>query len=248
LNLCAALGITSGDLVAFVGAGGKSGAILALASELTDGGMKVLVAPTTKMFVTEAERVGAVVTAEEPGDLRRRVEEAFGETPAVVAGSGLLSKGRVGGVDPSDVPELASLADVTLVEADGSRRRPLKGTAEHEPVLPEGATLIVAVGNVEALGQRLDEENVHRPEVFSQLTGVGLGQSITPMSFARALVEGPLSRAPGEARRAALVTGAEPGRKMADAAVVTRALWRLGVTKVVLASLKDGAPPQVWLP
>ena len=70
----------------------------------------------------------------------------------MVAGNGLLSKGRVGGVEPSDVPRLAALAGVTLVEADGSRRRPLKGTAEHEPALPEDVTLVVAVGNVRGPG------------------------------------------------------------------------------------------------
>ena len=82
----------------------------------------------------------------------------------------------------------------------------------------------------------MDEANVHRPELFSQLTGVGPGQSITPVAFARALAEGPLSRVPRGARRAALLTGVEPGPRMAEAAVVTRALWRLGVENVVFAS------------
>ena len=69
-----------------------------------------------------------------------------------MVGSGLLSKNRVGGVEPGSITSLAPLADVVLIEADGSRRRPIKGTADHEPVLPDAATLVVAVGNIRAFG------------------------------------------------------------------------------------------------
>jgi probable selenium-dependent hydroxylase accessory protein YqeC len=247
LELHEALGITPGDVVAFVGAGGKSGAILAVSNGLREAGMKVLVAPTTKMLLGEADKIGPLVTSEDAGELREKAERALSEYPTVVAGSGMLSKNRIGGVDPGWVGALARLVDVVLVEADGSRRRPIKGTADHEPALPEAATLVVATGNVHALGTPVDEEHVHRPEVFSDLTGIGPGQSITPGAFATALARGSLAKVPRTARTAALITGVEPGRSMSDASVVTRELWRLGIKKVVLASLKD-SPPRVWVP
>src|SRR5919199_5807077 len=243
LKLHLALGISSGDVAAFVGAGGKSSAILAIAGELSEAGMTVLAVPTTKVFVGEAEKMGPLVTSEDVDELRAKAEEALsGGASGVVVGSGLLSKNRVAGVEPSAISSLASLADVVLVEADGSRRRPIKGTAEHEPVLPETATLVVAVGNVSALGTPVDEEHVHRPEVFSDLTGVGQGQSITPGAFATALARGSLAKVPQTARTAALITGVEPGRSMSDASVIARELWRLGTRKVVLASLVDSPP------
>src|SRR5919199_3211493 len=200
LELHEALGITPGDVVAFVGAGGKSGAILATSDGLRRAGMKVLVAPTTKMLVGEADRIGPLVTSGDAGELREKAERALSRSPTVVAGSGMLSKNRVGGVDPDWIGNLAPLVDVVLVEADGSRRRPIKGTAEHEPALPESATLVVAVANVRALGTPVDEEHVHRPDVFSNLTGVGPGQSITPKAFAVALSKGSLARAPQSSR------------------------------------------------
>jgi probable selenium-dependent hydroxylase accessory protein YqeC len=247
LELYEALGITRRDVVAFVGAGGKSGAILAVADGLGWAGMKVLVAPTTKMMLGEADRIGPLVTSEDAAELQEKVERSLSESSAVVAGSGMLSKNRVGGVDPASIGDLARLVDVVLIEADGSRRRPIKGTADHEPVLPETATLIVAVANVQALGTPVDEEHVHRPELFSDLTGVGRGQSITPGAFATALARGSLARVPPTARTAVLVTGVEPGRSMSDASVITRELWRLGTRNVVLASLAD-SPPRVWVP
>jgi probable selenium-dependent hydroxylase accessory protein YqeC len=248
LKLHVALGISSGDVVAFVGAGGKSGAILAVSDELTEEGMKVLVAPTTKMLSSEADRIGPLVTSEDTGDLRAKTERAFSEASAVVAGSGMLSKNRVGGVDPEWVGDLARLAEVVLVEADGSRRRPIKGTAVHEPAIPDAATLVVAVGNVHALGTPVDEEHVHRPEIFSDLTGIGQGQSITPKAFAIALSQGSLARVPQRARTAVLITGVEPGRSMSDASVITRELWRLGTKDVVLTSLPTESPARVWIP
>ena len=206
MKLYLALGIASGDVVAIVGAGGKSSAILTVADELAETGMNVLAAPTTKMLVSEAQKLGPLITSEDSGELRTKAEEALSNgAPRVVVGSELLSKNRVGGVDPATIPSLAPLADVVLVEADGSRRRPIKGTADHEPALPDAATLVVAVANVHALGTPVDEEHVHRPEIFSKLTGVEPGQSITPRAFALALAQGSLARIPERARIAVLI-------------------------------------------
>ena len=250
MELCVTLGISVGDVVAFTGAGGKSGAILALVRELGENGLTTLVVPTTKMFLNEAEAVGPIATSEDVKELTALVHKAFtvSEAKAVVAGKGLLSKKRVEGVEPAWVSKLAPLADVTLIEADGSRRRPLKGTAPHEPALPEAATLVLGVGNVEAFGKPLDEQYVHRPEVLAELTGLGAGQSITAKAFAQALALGTLGKVPSGIKTSILLTGVEPGKKMADAAVITRELWRLGIENVVLTSLPSERPTQVWLP
>ncbi len=199
----------------------------------------------TKMFLSEAEEIGTIFVSEDEEDLRVQAEEALeGEGLAVVGGA-LLSKGRLGGVDPTWVPLLAPRDGVTLVEADGSRRRPLKGTAAHEPLLPEGATLVVAVGGIQALGEPLTDERVHRPEVFSELTGVRPGHTIHANAFAQALLAA-LWNTPDGARKAALLAGVEPGRSMSDASVVAHALWREGIHNVVMTSLPHQNPGQVW--
>jgi probable selenium-dependent hydroxylase accessory protein YqeC len=245
LELYSALGIVSGDVVAFVGAGGKSGAILQAVREFKEAGVPVLVAPTTKMFLSEAEEIGPVLTSEDGDELHSKVAETLADGGAAVAGSAILSKKRVGGVDPTWVPDLAPRDGVTLVEADGARRRPLKGTAAHEPLLPEGVTLVVAVGGTRALGDPVDEEHVHRPEVFSELTGTGMGHTIDAGAFAGALLAG-FHNVPEGVRRAALLTDVEPGQSMAQASVISRALWHGGIHEVVLSSLPNEMPGQVW--
>ena len=246
MELYRALGIVPGDVVAFVGAGGKSSAILQAAGELKEAGVKVLAVPTTKMFVSEARKIGPIVTAEDEGDLLLEVERALDEGGIAVAGSGMLSKDRIGGVEAALVPSLApKRGGVTLVEADGSRRRPIKGTADHEPPLPEGATLVVAVGGIDALGRTVDEEHVHRPEVFAKITGTGPGHTITPVAFAWALLAG-LRNAPEDARRATLLAGVMPGGDMSAASTIARELWRGGIRRVVSTSLPKESPGRVW--
>ena len=236
-------------MVAFAGAGGKSAAILQVARELTEAGMTVITVPTTKMFLGEVERLGPLVTSEDPRELVADIKAAlYGGDNSVVAGRARISKNRIDGVDPDVVGDLAPLADVILVEADGSRRRPIKGTATHEPVIPASSTLVVAVGNVSALGSPVDEDHVHRPAVFSELTGVSPGQSITARAFARALAEGSLAKVPETTRTAALITGVEPGRPMADASAIARELWRFDLRDVVLTSIPKDAPVRVWIP
>ena len=238
--------IGAGDIVAFVGAGGKSSAILQIARELGEVEIPVLVAPTTKMSLSEAERVGPILVSEDKEELRAEVADALSSEGAAVAGSAMLSKKRIGGVEPAWIPALVPDRGVTLVEADGSRRRPTKGTASHEPLLPEGATLVVAVGGLRALGEPVDEEHVHRPEAFSEITGIGPGHTIDAPAFARALLAG-LRNTPKNVRRAALLADVEPGPSMARASVVARELWRDGVRDVILSSLPEESPGRVWV-
>jgi len=197
------------------------------------------------MFIREAERVGPILTAEDRDELRSKAVQVLAREEAVVAGNRLLARERVGGVEPDWVPFLAPEDGVALVEADGSRRRPLKGMAAHEPLLPEGATLAVVMGGVRALGQPVNEEHVHRPGVFSELTGVGPDHTIDAEAFARALLAG-LRNVPDGARRAALLADVDPGWTMTGASAVARTLWQGGVRKVILSSLPKETPGQVW--
>ena len=52
-SLAHSLGISPGDIVAFVGAGGKTSLMLKLVDELYEAGIKVVVTTTTKLGTTE---------------------------------------------------------------------------------------------------------------------------------------------------------------------------------------------------
>lgn len=248
MRLCEALGISAGDVVAFVGAGGKSSSIRVTSKELADDGLKVIALPTTKMTQRQADSIGPTVLSEDLEELLLLAAEKLSLTSPVVVGGERISKERIGGLPAEEVRKFRSIADVLLVEADGARGKLVKGTAEHEPVIPPDTDLVVAIAGIGALGKPVTEEFVHRPELFSVQTGVGPGQSITARAIARSLNDGSLADLPENTRPAVLLTGVTPGAPMSDAAVVARELWRFGTKKVVFTSLTVQEEFQVWMP
>ena len=81
---------------------------------------------------------------------------------------------------------LEQLADYVLVEADGSRRLPLKAHAPHEPVIPKEAGCVLCVVGARGFDRPI-REAVHRPEQFCTLTGARLDEPASPALAARAL-------------------------------------------------------------
>jgi probable selenium-dependent hydroxylase accessory protein YqeC len=86
-------------------------------------------------------------------------------------------KGFSGG--ETDGIELRKLFDYILVEADGSKSRPVKAPAEWEPVYPALTRLILGVVGLDCLGKPVAEENVHRSALFMQIAGAGPEDLIT---------------------------------------------------------------------
>ena len=81
---------------------------------------------------------------------------------------------------------LEQLADYVLVEADGSRRLPLKAHAPHEPVIPKEAGCVLCVVGAHGFDRPI-REAVHRPEQFCALTGARPDEPASPALAARAL-------------------------------------------------------------
>ena len=60
-----------------------------------------------------------------------------------------------------------------LIEADGSREKPLKAWAEHEPPIPSFVELVVQVVGLRGVARPLIDQYVHRAESFARLSGLG---------------------------------------------------------------------------
>jgi molybdenum cofactor cytidylyltransferase len=75
-----------------------------------------------------------------------------------------------------------------LIEADGSRQKPLKAWAEHEPPIPEFVEQVVEVAGLSGIGKPLSDDVVHRAEIFSKLSGLKMGETITPEALIRVLL------------------------------------------------------------
>jgi molybdenum cofactor cytidylyltransferase len=87
----------------------------------------------------------------------------------------------------------------------------LKAPAAHEPAIPDFVDTVIVVAGLSGLGVPLTEEFVHRPHLFSTLSGLPLNESVTPEALVRVLThpEGGLKNIPSRARRVVLLNQAD---------------------------------------
>lgn len=73
-----------------------------------------------------------------------------------------------------------------IVEADGSKRLPLKAHAPHEPVIPPEANQTILVVGASGFGRPM-RESVHRALIAAQALGVSEETVVTPELWAKFL-------------------------------------------------------------
>ena len=219
MDLTRALNVQLHDVVTFTGGGGKTSSMLRLAAELVAAGRHVVVTTTAKLGsdqipVPVAGRAMPHLIAPRAGDLAGLVSEALRRSPVLaVTGEAIEDGTRWDGIEPAAVCELAAArgVDVVLVEGDGSRGLPLKAPADYEPVVPECTTLHVPLAGALALGQPLDADHVHRPELVARFGNWGpLDERVVTAELMAALLAHP---AGGMKGRPASVSPAKGARR-----------------------------------
>jgi len=204
--LSKALAINRGDIVSFVGAGGKTTAMYRLAHELASLGWRVVTTTTTMIRPPTLEQSEETILEANPSLLLQKVERALESHQHITVATRQKQdeKGKLVGLDPELVGKLATVPPVEalIVEADGARGRSLKAPAPYEPPLPPATTILVPMMAADALGQPLDERIAHRPQLVARLTRTSLGDLVTPEVAAQVIAhpEGGLKNAPPSAR------------------------------------------------
>ncbi len=240
--LSRALGIGDREVVAFVGAGGKTTAMFRLAHELRAGGATPLVTTTTKILVPPLDPDERVVIEADRSALLAAVVRALAAGAIPIAAVGTTHDGKLVGVPPELVDDLARVPGVThvLVEADGAARKPFKAPRDGEPVIPAATTLVVAVVGVDALGRPVSVA-AHRPEVVMALTGLAADDMLDARSIARAMLaeRGVMRGAPPTARSAVIVNKADDAVRLRDARALASELIAQGAERVIVAALEQ---------
>ena len=140
-------------VISVVGAGGKTSLIFAWARELAAAGKSVVITTTTHMYRPEVSP-GMTLIDSFPAN----IEDAFRTSGIVIAAVPDPYRPDKIAAPPDDVLEgLREAADVVLIEADGSRRMPLKWPGEHEPSVPDYTDVTVCVAGLAAVGKRTEE-------------------------------------------------------------------------------------------
>ncbi|MCL1600995.1 MAG: selenium cofactor biosynthesis protein YqeC [Actinomycetia bacterium] len=176
------LGLQPRELVAIVGAGGKTTIMGILAEELSSVGASVILTTTTKMGADQVTE--PVCWSSDP----HAVEEMLvrGVPLSVLSGE---AGGKVTGLQPDAVDRLfdATAADYVIVEADGARSMSIKAPAAHEPVIPRLSTTVIVVMGADALVCPLGTV-AHRVDRISALTGLSGEDVPTPDAAAQILL------------------------------------------------------------
>jgi len=179
--------------IAFVGGGGKSTTMYRLASELADNQKKVLVSTTTMIFHPKQMKrphhnffIGKVDLF-----LKKLLPD---KGTITVAGSELIAdEKKIKGFTPEEIEHIqkSGIFDIILVEADGARGKPIKAPAEYEPVLPLDTDIVAGVIGMDCFGTKINESNVHRSEIFINVTNSSI-DDIIETQIVNKLINSPL--------------------------------------------------------
>jgi molybdenum cofactor cytidylyltransferase len=241
---------TAPPRLAFVGAGGKTTALFKAArgwlEQAEKIGIRVVMASATTHLARSqlalADRHFILPSAE---DLKRL--EAEPPTGLVLFSGPLVADERTLGLEEACLEGVRLLAKclktALFLEADGARRLPLKAPAEDEPVIPSWVDQVVVVAGLSGLGKPLDGRHVHRPEIFTRLSGLEAGMAVDVPALACLLAhqQGGLKGIPAGARRLALLNQADTPELQSQANLLARQLLDF-YESVLIAALEPATP------
>jgi len=250
MQLSKALRLKPGLTVAFVGAGGKTSAIRRLVEEIVgdqSNEIRSVLITTTTRLTREQKDLAAHHIVDPLEDQIEELPVSLAQFRSVlVTGPELEGKWIPPTSDVLEVlPRIAAERGALLViEADGARGRSLKVPDKHEPVIPDFVDLVVPMAGLDVLGQAIESEAVHRPELVAASLKARQNSVIGPAELAALLAahDGGLKGVPGGAQVRVVLnktaeTAIELGRHVAHTL-----LRNERIQSVVLASVMEEDP------
>lgn len=229
------------DMICITGAGGKTSVLFQLAEELSAIGGKVLVTTTTAIYHPKSGQYDRIVVGPEKVPALFDNGEGKGIT---VYGTAVSSEDKLLGASPEFLDELYlnGKFDYIIVEGDGSKGRPVKAPASHEPVIPSLTGKLLGVIGLDCIGMEVSEEAVHRPELFCRITDCGEGSLISNETLVRLVLheEGLFKAAPAAAERYLVLNKADGDEDMRNAREMAKILrdFDAGISGVIASSFK----------
>ncbi|MGZ3628417.1 MAG: selenium cofactor biosynthesis protein YqeC [Ktedonobacteraceae bacterium] len=240
------INLPASPLVAIIGAGGKTTTMYTLASELAQRGKRVITTTTTQIFYPQPGETDELIIASESHNLLNTTEEALRQYKRVTIARSVLRTEKLAGLEPEQPYELLvkSGADAVIVEADGARHRMIKAPAEYEPVIPLQMNVALLLMSAEAINQPLSESIAHRPELVARVTGIHIGDILSPAVIARLMTneQGAPKHIPETATAYLLITHALMDQKEAISELASLALRTSRLTGVLCSEL-----PGLWV-
>ena len=165
-----------------IGSGGKTSFLRYFAEKLNGS---VILTTSTHMFPFPDLPLVKSGSDTEIGLIRDGLRRAVSQNRIACLGAPLPS-GKLAAPCGITFEELEELADYVLIEADGSKGRPLKAHRSFEPVIPPCSRLTVCLIGASGIG-RLPSEACHCPELFLSLSGGDPEETVRADQIARVI-------------------------------------------------------------
>jgi len=239
ITISQALRISTSPCIAFTGAGGKTTAMFQLAKSMSENS-PVVVTASSHLGAGQVSLADRHIIVETPTTLENLERQLHG----VMLITGALDGDRTKPLDKDILTGLNQFCQShsipLLIEADGSRQKPMKAWAEHEPPIPSFVEQVVHVVGLMSLGKPLTDEVVHRPKIFSILSGLKIGEMITPGALTLVLAhpQGGQKNIPPGAKNVVLLNQADTPELQAIAHGMSHTLLS-SFHSVIVSSLKQ---------
>lgn len=243
MNLRQALRLSPNSRVALVGSGGKTTAMFQAARQLDP---PVVVTASTHLGEWQLEFADRHFFITRVEDVDRYAGQIEGVT--LFSGTPVKDK-RVLGLAEDALGRIYQLSSPlgfpVLVEADGSRQKPLKAPGEKEPVIPGWVNHVVLCAGLWGVGKPLTPEVVHRAELFSSLSQIPLNAPITLDGLFRVLLhpQGGMKNIPVAAKRSLILN--LPFLDQADDKQLSSLIFRVAnyttnpLNSIIISTLKE---------
>jgi probable selenium-dependent hydroxylase accessory protein YqeC len=238
------------SIISLVGGGGKTSIMFRLAEELKNLQRKVLITTTTAIFYPGQAQFDRLFLLRDMEDYPNSIQlgDQGGTT---VIGNYVTEENKLKGISTLLVDDLYNqgIFDNIIVEADGSKRKPIKAPDSHEPVISSLTTKLVGVIGFDCYLREIGPDWVHRPEILASLTGKRQGDAIDDEVIEKLVLssEGLFKNCPELAEKILFINKVESSKQLEAAERIGRSILEQStdITKVVIASLHNDNPIRV---
>ena len=235
------INITKKHFISIVGAGGKTTLLYYLSRKFRDMNRKILLTTTTHIYMpTENIFDSSLISDDEENIIKYAV--SIERSGVYLIGSSINEEGKLKGLDLDALDKLSRLNvfDFILVEADGSKNKPIKAPTEWEPMVPESTTIMIGVIGLDSLGRFVDSDTVHRSEEFCRICECRKGDIIDEAMIAKLISHprGLFKNVPDKAEKMVFLNKVDD-IELRNSGIKIKSMIEEDRVKFVMASMKN---------
>ncbi|NFD29933.1 putative selenium-dependent hydroxylase accessory protein YqeC [Clostridium botulinum] len=231
------LNLKKRSVISIVGAGGKTSLMLNLSEELRPYN-KVLSTTTTKIYTPNKTSYDFMCI----GEKNCYIYDHLKKNGVYVYGKFINSDNKLIGFSKNFLDEKFKYFDYSILEADGSKKKPIKGWRDDEPVICKNTNKTIGVLDITCINKIINDFNVHRVSYFLKITNGKLGEKIS-IPMISSLVTHPLGLFKGSlGERILFINKAENQHNIFLSYELIKHLLSISnpfIDKIVIGSLKE---------